>query len=103
MRSTSSSCQIGANRAGEVYTVQVDADAGIQVEGEVVLADAAYRCRQHRAVAGERRTRIQVDARGQIAERVDVGQIAALSALRLVNAVMAIGTFWMFSLASLAR
>ncbi len=70
--------QIRANRTGEVYTVQVDADARIQVEREVVLADAAYRCRQHRAVAGERRTGIEVDTRGQIAERVDIDQIAAL-------------------------
>jgi hypothetical protein len=39
---------VGADRACEIDAVDIDADPGIQVEGEVILADATDGCRQHR-------------------------------------------------------
>ena len=69
---------VGTDGAGQVDAVQVHADGGIEVEGEIVLADAADRGGEHRAVAGEGRAGIQVDARGQITEGIDAGQIALL-------------------------
>src|SRR5665213_1615450 len=58
---------VRADRASEINAVQIDAHAGIEVEREVVLADAADRGREHRGVAGERRAAVEVDVRGQVA------------------------------------
>src|SRR6185437_10919315 len=41
--------------ARQVHAVEVDADAGVQVEGKIVLADAADRGRENRSIAGEGR------------------------------------------------
>src|SRR5262245_30173763 len=64
---------VGTDRTGEEYAVDIDAYAGVDVEGEVVLADAANRGRQHGAVTREGRARIQVDVRGEIAQGVNIG------------------------------
>ena len=68
---------VRADRACEKYAVDVDAHAGIQVEREVVLPDAAYRGGQHRAVGREGGAGIEIDSRREIADRVDVREVAA--------------------------
>ena len=56
-RSTSSRFWLAPIVRGEKYAVEVDADARVEVEGKVVLADAANRRREYRAVAREGRAR----------------------------------------------
>ena len=87
---------VRADGASEKHAVEIHADAGVEVEREVVLPDAANGGGQHRVVARKRRAGVEVDARREIAERVDVREVRAASA-SAVKAVTAIGTFCMFS------
>ncbi len=73
---------VGTDGARQIHTVDIHADAGIQVECEIVLADAADGRGQHRAIAGERCAGIDVNAGGQVAEGVNVGEIATLYGVR---------------------
>ncbi len=60
--------------AGEVDAVDIDPDARVEVEGEVVLADAADIGGQHRVRSGEGRAGVQSDVGrdvGQLGDIVD--------------------------------
>src|SRR6185312_7891387 len=72
---------IRTDGARQVHAVEVDTDAGVQVEGKIVLADAADRGRENRSIAGEGRAGVEVDTRRQVADRTHVNEIAALQSL----------------------
>ena len=63
---------VRADGAREIHAVEIHADAGVEVEREVVLADAADRGGEHRAVARERRAGVEIHVGREVAERVDV-------------------------------
>ena len=63
--------------ARQIHAVEVDTDARVQIEGEVVLADAANRRGQYRTVAGKRRAAVQVHVRRQVRQRMYIGQAFA--------------------------
>ncbi len=71
---------VRADRAREVHAVEVDADAGVEVEGEVVLPDTADGRGEHRAVTGEGRAGVEVDVRRDVRQRLDVVQALAPAA-----------------------
>ena len=63
---------IRANRAREEDAVEIHAHARVDVEGEVILADAANRRREYRGVARERRAGIEIHVRSEVAQGVNV-------------------------------
>ncbi len=63
---------VGPHAAGQVDAVDIDADARVQVEGEVVLADAADIGREHRVGTRERGAGVQRHVRRDVAELGDV-------------------------------
>ena len=73
---------VRADGARQVNAVDVDADAGVQVEGKIILANAADRGRENGTVAREGRAGVEVDARRQVADRTHIDEVAALQSLR---------------------
>ncbi len=72
---------VRTDAAGQIDAVHIDADAGVLVEGEVVLADAADIGSQHRVRSRERRARVQRNVGRDVAQAGDVMDALGLQGL----------------------
>src|ERR1700676_1756261 len=64
---------VGAHTAREIHTVDVNAHAGIEIEREIILSDAADVGGQHGVGPREWSAGIEVDVGSKIAQLVNAG------------------------------
>ncbi len=72
---------VRADRPRVIDAIDINADAWVEVEGEIVLADAADRRREHGIRSGKRRSLVKVDVRREIAQRMNIPDAFVLQSL----------------------